>query len=79
MVSDKHVDAVMDRTSGKGADVVLDSVAELDAETDGAELMGCPGPARSPCTTRTYPLDAAQDALRDLDAGRCAAGVILVP
>jgi NAD+-dependent secondary alcohol dehydrogenase Adh1 len=119
----KHVDAVKDLTGGKGAEVVLDFVAEQGAEMDGwtmtapagsyfvigyggtldiptldiisternvignivgtynelAELMALAQAGKVTLHTRTYPLDAAPDALADLDAGRVRGRAILVP
>jgi len=118
-----QVDAVKDLTGGKGANVVLDFVAEQGAEQDGfamtreagsyfvigyggtlhiptldiisterniignivgtyndlAELMDLAEAGKVTLHTRTYPLDAAQDALADLDAGRVRGRAILVP
>jgi NAD+-dependent secondary alcohol dehydrogenase Adh1 len=119
----RQVDAVRDLTGGKGADVVLDFVAERGAENDGwtmtaragsyfvigyggtvqiptldiisternivgnivgtynelAELMALAQAGKVTLHTRTYPLDAAPDALADLDAGRVRGRAILVP
>ena len=119
----RHVDAVRDLTGGRGADVVLDFVAEQGAEADGwqmtgaggsyfvigyggtlhiptldiitternvignivgtyndlAELMALAQAGKVTLHTRTYPLDAAPDALADLDAGRVRGRAILVP
>ncbi len=110
-------------TGGRGADVVLDFVAEQGAEADGwamtaragsyfvigyggtvtvptldiisternivgnivgtynelAELMALAQAGRVTLHTRTYPLEAAADALADLDAGRVRGRAILVP
>ncbi|MQA95609.1 MAG: alcohol dehydrogenase catalytic domain-containing protein [Streptosporangiales bacterium] len=118
-----QVEAVKDLTSGRGAEVVLDFVAEQGAEQDGfamtaragsyyvigyggtvqiptldiisternlignivgtyndlAELMVLAQAGRVTLHTRTYPLDAAVDALKDLDAGRVRGRAILVP
>ena len=118
-----QVAAVRDLTNGKGAEVVLDFVAEQGAEMDGwnmtarageyfvigyggtlhiptldiisternvignivgtynelAELMALAQAGRVTLHTRTYPLDAATDALADLDAGRVRGRAILVP
>jgi NAD+-dependent secondary alcohol dehydrogenase Adh1 len=118
-----HVEAVKDLTSGKGADVVFDFVAEQGAELDawamtapdGSQYMiGYGGEFRAPTLdfvagekniignivgtyndlaelmvlaqagkvtlhTKQYPLDAALDALHDLDAGRVRGRAILVP
>jgi NAD+-dependent secondary alcohol dehydrogenase Adh1 len=115
--------AVADLTGGRGAEVVLDFVAELGAEADGwamtaragsyfvigyggtvtvptldiisterniignivgtyndlAELMALAQSGRVTLHTRTYPLEAAADALADLDAGRVRGRAILVP
>jgi len=119
----RQVTAVADMTGGRGADVVLDFVAEQGAEADGwqmtapggsyfvigyggtlhlptldiisternvignivgtyndlAELMALAHAGRVTLHTRTYPLDAAADALADLDAGRVRGRAILVP
>ena len=119
----RQVDAVKDLTDGKGAEVVLDFVAEQGAEMDGwtmtapagsyfvigyggtvhiptldiisterniignivgtynelAELMALAQAGRVTLHTKTYPLDAAPDALADLDAGRVRGRAILVP
>ncbi|MEV4623085.1 NAD(P)-dependent alcohol dehydrogenase [Asanoa sp. NPDC049573] len=118
-----HVQAVQDLTGGRGADVVLDFVAEQGAEADAfamtaragsyfvigyggtvhiptldiisternivgnivgtyndlAELMVLAQAGRVTLHTRTYPLDAALDAIQDLDAGRVRGRAILVP
>ncbi len=118
-----HVQAVQDLTGGRGADVVLDFVAEQGAEKDGfamtgragayyvigyggqveiptldiisterniignivgtynelAELMALAESGKVTLHTRTYPLDAATDAVADLDAGRVRGRAILVP
>jgi NAD+-dependent secondary alcohol dehydrogenase Adh1 len=44
-----------------------------------AELMALAQAGKVTLHTRTYPLDAAQDALADLDAGRVRGRAILVP
>jgi NAD+-dependent secondary alcohol dehydrogenase Adh1 len=116
-------DAVADLTGGRGANVVLDFVAEQGAETDGwamtgeagsyfvigyggtlhiptldiisterniignivgtyndlAELMALAQGGKVTLHTKAYPLDAAPDALADLDAGRVRGRAILVP
>jgi NAD+-dependent secondary alcohol dehydrogenase Adh1 len=118
-----QVDAVKDLTSGAGADVVLDFVAEQGAENEGfamtgaggsysvigyggelrvptldiisternvignivgtynelAELMVLAQSGKVTLHTKTYPLDAAVDALADLDAGKVRGRAILVP
>jgi NAD+-dependent secondary alcohol dehydrogenase Adh1 len=118
-----HVDAVKDLTSGAGADVVLDFVAEEGAENEAfamtrpagshfvigyggtlvvptldvisterniignivgtfndlVELMVLAEAGKVTLHTQTYPLDAAQDALHDLDNGRVRGRAILVP
>ena len=118
-----QVDAVKDLTGGKGANVVLDFVAEQGAEMDGwnmtreagsyfvigyggtltiptldiisterniignivgtyndlAELMDLAQAGKVTLHTKTYPLDAAPEALADLDAGRVRGRAILVP
>ncbi len=118
-----QVAAVQQLTDGRGAEVVLDFVAEEGAEADGwnmtapagsyfvigyggtlhvptldiisterniignivgtynelAELMALAQAGRVTLHTRTYPLDAAADALADLDAGRVRGRAILVP
>jgi NAD+-dependent secondary alcohol dehydrogenase Adh1 len=118
-----QVRAVQDLTDGRGADVVLDFVAEQGAEQDAfsmtgeagayfvigyggtvhiptldiisterniignivgtynelAELMVLAQTGKVALHTRTYPLDAAVDALQDLDAGRVRGRAILVP
>jgi NAD+-dependent secondary alcohol dehydrogenase Adh1 len=124
VVADGHqVQAVRDLTGGRGAEVVLDFVAEQGAEADGwtmtgpagsyfvigyggtvhiptldiisternvignivgtyndlAELMALAQAGKVTLHTRTYPLDAAPDALADLDAGRVRGRAILVP
>jgi NAD+-dependent secondary alcohol dehydrogenase Adh1 len=119
----RHVEAVRELTNGRGAEVVLDFVAEQGAEMDGwnmtgeagsyyvigyggtlhiptldiisternvignivgtyndlAELMSLAQDGKVTLHTRTYPLDAAPDALADLDAGRVRGRAILVP
>jgi NAD+-dependent secondary alcohol dehydrogenase Adh1 len=118
-----QVDAVKDLTGGRGAEVVLDFVAEQGAEQDGfamtaragsyyvigyggtvhiptldiisternlvgnivgtyqdlAELMVLAQAGKVTLHTKTYPLDAAAEALQDLDAGRVRGRAILVP
>jgi NAD+-dependent secondary alcohol dehydrogenase Adh1 len=118
-----QVSAVADLTGGRGANVVLDFVAEQGAEADGwamtgragsyfvigyggtlhvptldiisterniignivgtyndlAELMALAQAGKVTLHTRTYPLDAAADALSDLDHGRVRGRAILVP
>ena len=118
-----QVAAVQELTGGRGAEVVLDFVAEQGAEADGfamtaragsyfvigyggtvhiptldiisternivgnivgtynelAELMVLAQARRVTLHTRTYPLDAAVDAVQDLDAGRVRGRAILVP
>jgi len=118
-----QVDGVLELTGGRGAEVVLDFVAEQGAESDGfamtanagsyfvigyggtlhiptldiisternivgnivgtyndlAELMVLAQAGRVTLHTRTYPLDAAVDAVADLDAGRVRGRAILVP
>jgi NAD+-dependent secondary alcohol dehydrogenase Adh1 len=118
-----HVGAVTDLTGGRGAEVVLDFVAEQGAEADGfamtgragsyfvvgyggtlqiptldiisterniignivgtyndlAELMTLAEAGRVALHTRTYPLDDAQEAIAELDAGRVRGRAILVP
>ena len=46
---------------------------------DLAELMVLAQAGRVTLHTRTYPLDAAVDAIQDLDAGRVRGRAILVP
>ena len=119
----RAVDAVMDLTGGRGAEVVLDFVAEQGAEQDGfamtaqagsyyvigyggevriptldiisternivgnivgtyndlVELMVLAQTGRVTLHTKTYPLDAAAEAVQDLDAGRVRGRAILVP
>ncbi|HEX7994668.1 MAG TPA: zinc-binding dehydrogenase, partial [Streptosporangiaceae bacterium] len=118
-----HVAAVTDLTGGRGAEVVLDFVAEQGAEADGfamtgragsyfvigyggtlhiptldiisterniignivgayndlAELMTLAEAGRVALHTRTYPLEDAQEAIAELDAGRVRGRAILVP
>jgi NAD+-dependent secondary alcohol dehydrogenase Adh1 len=118
-----HVAAVLDLTGGRGADVVMDFVAEQGAEADGwamtgragsyyvigyggelriptldiisterniignivgtyndlVELMVLAQAGRVTLHTRIYPLDAAVEAIADLDAGRVRGRAILVP
>ena len=118
-----QLDAVKDLTDGRGANVVLDFVAERGAENDGwamtgetgsyfvigyggelhiptldiitterniignivgtyndlAELMVLAQDGKVTLHTRTYPLDAAPEALADLDAVRVRGRAILVP
>jgi NAD+-dependent secondary alcohol dehydrogenase Adh1 len=119
----KHVEAVLDLTSGNGAEVVLDFVAEQGAQQDAfamtrragshfvigygsnidiptidiisternvignlvgtyndlAELMVLAQAGKVTLHTKQYPLDAALDALADLDAGRVRGRAILTP
>jgi NAD+-dependent secondary alcohol dehydrogenase Adh1 len=118
-----HIDAVKDLTGGRGAEVVLDFVAEQGAEQDGfamtaragsyyvigyggtvniptldiisterniignivgtynelAELMVLAQDGKVTLHTKAYPLDAAVEAIQDLDAGRVRGRAILVP
>jgi NAD+-dependent secondary alcohol dehydrogenase Adh1 len=118
-----QVEAVRALTGGRGAEVVLDFVAEQGAEADGwamtggggsyfvigyggtveiptldiisterniignivgtyndlAELMALAEGGRVTLHTRTYPLDSAEEAFADLDAGRVRGRAILVP
>jgi NAD+-dependent secondary alcohol dehydrogenase Adh1 len=118
-----QVGAVRELTGDRGAEVVLDFVAEQGAEHDGfamtcragsyfvigyggtvtiptldiisterniignivgtyndlAELMVLSQAGKVTLHTRTYPLEAAPDALADLDAGRVRGRAILVP
>jgi NAD+-dependent secondary alcohol dehydrogenase Adh1 len=118
-----HVGAVADLTGGRGAEVVLDFVAEQGAEADGfamtgragsyfvigyggtlhvptldvisterniignivgtynelAELMTLAEAGRVSLHTRTYPLEDAQEAIAELEAGRVRGRAILVP
>jgi NAD+-dependent secondary alcohol dehydrogenase Adh1 len=119
----KHVEAVLDLTSGNGAEVVLDFVAEQGAQQDAfamtrragshfvigygsnidiptidiisternvignlvgtyndlVELMVLAQAGKVTLHTKQYPLDAALDALADLDAGRVRGRAILTP
>jgi NAD+-dependent secondary alcohol dehydrogenase Adh1 len=119
----KQVEAVMDLTSGAGAEVVLDFVAEQGAQQDAfamtkrngshfvigyggnidiptidiisterniignlvgtyndlVELMVLAQAGKVTLHTKKYPLDAALDALADLDAGRVRGRAILTP
>jgi NAD+-dependent secondary alcohol dehydrogenase Adh1 len=123
VADERQVDAVLQLTGGKGAEVVLDFVAEQGAEMDGwnmtreagsyfvigyggtlhiptldivsternitgnivgtyndlAELMELAQAGKVTLHTKTYPLDAAAEALADLDAGRVRGRAILVP
>lgn len=123
VVDGTHLDAVKDLTDGRGADVVLDFVAEQGAEQDGfamtaqagsyyvigyggtltiptldiisterniignivgtytelVELMVLAQAGLVTLHTRSYPLEAAVEALEDLDAGRVRGRAILVP
>ncbi len=114
-----HVDAVKDLTGGRGAEVVLDFVAEQDGfamtaragsyyvigyggavniptldiisterniignivgtYNELAELMVLAQDGKVTLHTKTYPLDAAVEAIQDLDAGRVRGRAILVP
>jgi len=118
-----QVAAVMDLTGGRGANVVMDFVAEQGAEADGwamtgaagsyyvigyggelriptldiisterniignivgtyndlAELMVLAQDGKVTLHTKIYPLDAAVEAIADLDAGRVRGRAILVP
>lgn len=118
-----HVARVLDLTGGKGAEVVLDFVAEGGAEheawsmtrragsdfvigyggtveipaidvisternvignlvgsyNDLVELMALAATGRVEMLTQTYPLEAANEAMDDLDAGRLRGRGILVP
>ncbi|HEU4514965.1 MAG TPA: NAD(P)-dependent alcohol dehydrogenase [Nocardioidaceae bacterium] len=123
LVDGSHVDRVRELTDGRGAQVVLDFVAEGGAEreawamtgragsdfvigyggtveipaidvisternvvgnlvgsyNDLAELMALAASGRVEMLTRTYPLDAVNDAMDDLEAGRLRGRGILVP
>jgi NAD+-dependent secondary alcohol dehydrogenase Adh1 len=118
-----HVQRVLDLTDGRGAEVVLDFVAEDGAERDSwqltrragshfiigyggtlevsaidvisternivgnlvgsyndlAELMALAQSERVALRTRTYPLEAVNEAMDDLEAGRLQGRGILVP
>ncbi len=119
----RHVDEVLERTDGAGAEVVVDFVGERGAIPDGvamlrqagtylvigygehvdvptidiisreiafvgnlvgtyndlAELMTLTAQGRVSLHTSTYPLDAVNDAMADLDQGRLRGRGILVP
>lgn len=123
LVDGHHLERVLELTEGKGAEVVLDFVAENGAERDSwqltrragshfvigyggtisvsaidvisternvvgnlvgtyndlAELMVLAQTGRVTLHTRTYRLDAVNDAIGDLDAGRLLGRGILVP
>lgn len=123
LVDGAHLDRVLELTDGRGAEVVLDFVAEGGAEreawamtgragsdfvigyggtveipaidvisternvvgnlvgsyNDLAELMALAASGRVEMLTRTYPLDAVNEAMDDLDAGRLRGRGILVP
>lgn len=123
LVDGSHVDTVLQLTGGKGAEVVLDFVAEGGAEreswamtrragsqyvigyggtieipaidvisternvignlvgsyNDLVELMALSAAGRVEMMTRTYPLDAANEAMDDLEQGRLRGRGILVP
>ena len=118
-----QIAAVSELTGGRGAEVVLDFVAEQGAEADGwamtgragsyfvigyggtlqiptmdiisterniignivgtynelAELMALAQAGKVTLHTRTYPLEDAQEAIAELDAGRVRGRAILVP
>jgi NAD+-dependent secondary alcohol dehydrogenase Adh1 len=123
LVDGSHQDKVLELTDGKGAEVVLDFVAEGGAEreawaltrragsdfvigyggtvqipaidvisternvvgnlvgsyNDLVELMSLAATGRVHMLTQTYPLDAVNDAMDDLEAGRLRGRGILVP
>jgi NAD+-dependent secondary alcohol dehydrogenase Adh1 len=123
LVDGSQVDRVLELTDGKGAEVVLDFVAEGGAEreawamtrragsdfvigyggtvdipaidvisternvvgnlvgsyNDLVELMALAAAGRVEMLTQTYPLEAVNDAMDDLDAGRLRGRGILVP
>jgi NAD+-dependent secondary alcohol dehydrogenase Adh1 len=123
LVDGSHVDSVLELTDGKGAEVVLDFVAEGGAEreswaltrragsdfvigyggtvdipaidvisternvignlvgsyNDLVELMALAANGRVEMLTRTYPLDAVNEAMDDLEAGKLRGRGILVP
>lgn len=123
VVDGTHVGQVLERTDGKGAEVVLDFVGERGAERDSwamtrragsdfvigyggtvdvptidvistersivgnlvgsyndlVELMALSATGQVTMHTRTYPMDAVNDAMDDLDAGRLRGRGILVP
>lgn len=123
LANGKHVDTVLDLTDGRGADVVLDFVAEAGAQHDAwqmtgragshfvigyggvievpaidvisternvignlvgsyndlAELMTLAADGKVSLRTATYPLDAFNDAMDDLEKGRLHGRGILVP
>jgi NAD+-dependent secondary alcohol dehydrogenase Adh1 len=123
LVDGSQVDRVLELTDGKGAEVVLDFVAEGGAEAEAwamtgragsdfvigyggtvdipaidvisternvvgnlvgsyndlVELMALAAAGRVEMLTHTYPLDAVNDAMDDLDAGRLRGRGILVP
>jgi NAD+-dependent secondary alcohol dehydrogenase Adh1 len=123
LVDGSHLDRIAELTGGKGAEVVLDFVAETGAEKEGwamtrragshyiigyggtveipaidvisternvvgnlvgsyndlVELMALAADGKVEMLTRTYPLDAVNDAMDDLEAGRLRGRGILVP
>ncbi len=123
LVDGSHLDRVFELTDGKGAEVVLDFVAEGGAQqeawqltrragshfiigyggtieipaidvisternvignlvgsyNDLVELMSLAADGRVRMLTHTYPLDAVNEAMDDLDAGRLRGRGILVP
>jgi NAD+-dependent secondary alcohol dehydrogenase Adh1 len=123
LVDGSHLDRVLELTGGKGAEVVMDFVAETGAEKDGwamtrragshyiigyggtveipaidvisternvignlvgsyndlVELMALAANGQVEMLTQTYPLDAVNDAMDDLEAGRLRGRGILVP
>lgn len=123
LVDGSHLDRVSELTDGKGAEVVLDFVAEGGAEKEGwamtkragshyiigyggtveipaidvisternvignlvgsyndlDELMALAAAGKVEMLTQTYPLDAVNDAMDDLERGRLRGRGILVP
>lgn len=123
LVDGSHLDRVSELTDGKGAEVVLDFVAEGGAEKEGwamtkragshyiigyggtveipaidvisternvignlvgsyndlDELMALAAAGKVEMLTQTYPLDAVNDAMDDLEGGRLRGRGILVP
>jgi NAD+-dependent secondary alcohol dehydrogenase Adh1 len=63
VVDGRHVDSVLEVTDGNGAEAVIDCVGEKGATIE----------------TRTYPLEAINDAIADLDGGRLQGRGILIP
>jgi NAD+-dependent secondary alcohol dehydrogenase Adh1 len=84
-----HIDTVQELTDGMGAEAIIDFVGEKGAVEDGVAMIQDGGfyyvigygqnIGKVTLHTTTYPLDAINDAMNDLDNGRLQGRGILVP